>query len=330
MITGGAGFVGSHLVGACLEQGHEVHVVARAPERAERLRRFAGDIIQHDFDLRSEPDLRRCVREVAPEIIYHLAASPRRPADAAFTDARSYFGEDIQIVISLLSAAAQSSVPPSATICTGSLAEYGLAPRPYREDTREAPVTLYGAGMVAAAHLVAALQPRLPFPVATARLALVYGPGQSMDYFVPALVGRCLAGARFLVRRPDDRRDLIHVDDVVAALTQMASRPLPGAAVVNIATGIAPTMREVARQVVEATGADPGLVTFGRNSPEDGAPDLRGSPDRAARLLGWRARISLTDGIRRLVAWHREHVDRPGDRPTIPCWTETRGMGATR
>ena len=86
-------------------------------------------------------------------------------------------------------------------IRAGSLAEYGLAPLPTREEAREEPVTVYGASLVAATHFVGALQSRLPFSVATARLALVYGPSQSIDYLVPLLITRCLAGKNSIVNR---------------------------------------------------------------------------------------------------------------------------------
>ena len=89
-------------------------------------------------------------------------------------------------------------------------------------------MTAYGAGVVAATHLTAALQPRLPFRISTARLALVYGPAQSTDYLIPYLIQRCLDGLPSVVRRPDDRRDLIHVDDVVDGLLRLAEVELPG------------------------------------------------------------------------------------------------------
>ena len=197
--------------------------------------------------------------------------------------------------------------PPDRIIRTGSLAEYGLAPLPYREDAREAPVTVYGAGLVAATQYVGALQSRLPFSVATARLALVYGPSQSVDYLLPALITRCLAGEVSIVRRPTDRRDLIFVEDAVGLCSAWLQRRCRRPRVVNISSGVAPMMREVAQLVIEQTGAAPDLIEYKYGGPPSGAADLRGSPELAQRLLGWQARTALAEGLERTVNWYRTH-----------------------
>ena len=307
LITGAAGFVGSHLASACLKAGHQVHAVVRPGSSDERLRCLGDRIVHHLFDLRSEMELKSCLAEVVPNLIFHLAGSPRRAQQPRLGDARENIGEDLDCLIALLGAAADTHHPPDRIIRTGSLAEYGLAPLPYREDAREAPVTVYGAGLVAATHFVGALQSRLPFCVATARLALVYGPSQSVDYLLPALITRCLAGEVSIVRRPSDRRDLIFVEDAVAALLRMTAAPLPPAAVINISSGVAPTMREVAQLVIEQTGAEPDLIEYEHGSPPSGVADLRGSPERAHGLLGWQTRIALAEGLEQTVSWYRTH-----------------------
>jgi UDP-glucose 4-epimerase len=307
LITGGAGFVGSHLAEACAKAEHQVHVFVRPGSSDERLRDFAERVAIHRIDLRADADVRQCLAEISPDIIYHLAASPRRVPDNALADARGYIDEDLACLISLLGAAGSLRHPPAKFIRAGSLAEYGDAPQPYREEMREAPVTAYGAGMVAATHYVGALQRRLPFPVSTARLGLVYGPAQSTEYLLPLLVKQCLAGEHTAIRRPRDRRDLVFVGDAVMALIRMATAQLRPAEILNICTGVAPTMREIAGLVLDATGADAGLIEFG-DGPVSGAADLRGAPERAVALIGWRARVSLPEGIARTVAWYRDEA----------------------
>ncbi|WP_203423945.1 NAD(P)-dependent oxidoreductase [Sinorhizobium sp. BG8] len=321
LITGGAGFIGSHLVGACLAAGDEVHVIARKETGGERLRQYGDAFVLHSFDLVSELDLKRCIAEVEPERIFHLAARPRRKPDADLGDVKDGFREQFQALLGLLAAAAQARRPPRIVIRTGSLAEYGVAPAPYLEDGREQPVNAYGAELTAAAHLVAGLQSRMPFPVVTARLALVYGAWQSTEYFLPWLIRQCLAGKPSLVRHPEDRRDLLYVDDVVEGLVRLSMAPFPVPPLINIATGIAPPMRDLARLVLKLTGADPRLITYDESGQSSGIPDFRASPELARKTLNWVASTPFEEGLVGTVDWYRararsEETGEPAASPT--------------
>lgn len=315
LITGGTGFIGSHLAAACLDAGDEVHLLVRPGSSGHRLRRLTGRLVRHEVDMSADGNLRRVLNDVQPEVLYHLAVTPRRRETPDLADVRAGIEEDLNLLIALLSAAACSCRPPSVMVRAGSLAEYGLAPLPYRESVREQPVTAYGAGLVAGTHYVTAVRARLPFPVVTARLALVYGPTQCSDFLVPRLIERCLAGQQTLVKRPADRRDLMYVSDAVDALRMIARSNLKGGTILNVATGIAPSMRHVARLVVRKTGVDSGLVTFGEDFEPSGVPDLRGATYEMLQRTGWRARVLIAEGIARTVAWYR--AQRPDFEPVL-------------
>ncbi|HEV7322478.1 MAG TPA: NAD(P)-dependent oxidoreductase [Ensifer sp.] len=304
LITGAAGFIGSHMTRAGVDAGHEVHVVVRPGTEDSRLDADDGAFIRHNFDLQSEDAMRRCLADVSPEIVFHLAARPRRREEAELNDAKAGIREHLNALLGLLGAASAARHPPRKIIRTGSLAEYGVAQAPYEEDSREIPVNAYGAELTAATHVIGGLQSRLPFPVITARLALVFGPRQSTQFMIPNLIERCLAGQRCMIHHPSDRRDLLYVDDVVEALFRVADAPTT-TRLVNIATGIAPSMREVAKLIVEHTGADPELIEFGAATSTGGIPDFRASPARVKDLFGWSARVPLTEGLARTIAWHR-------------------------
>ncbi len=311
VITGGAGFVGSHLARAAIEAGHDVHLIIRQASSDERLVPLEGRFSRHTLDLRSEWELHNCLGQLSPDYIYHLAACPRRLQSSAFDDVRDGISDHLIGLTSLLAVAAHLPRPPKKLIRTGSLAEYGEAPAPYLETEREAPVNAYGAELTAATHLVRALQRRLPFPVITARLALIYGDQQSTDYLVPRLITRCLKGETTMVAHPEDRRDLLHVDDVVVPLMQLMNAQTPGGTLVNIATGYAPTMRSVAEMIVRLTGCNPDLITFGGSEQTSGIVDFRADTRMAKKLLSWSATIGLDEGMERTVASYRDHLIPP-------------------
>lgn len=299
LITGGAGFIGAALARAHLADGDAVHLLVRpgGPSRPERIPE--GAVVER-VPLDQVEALEECLARSQPTVIYHLASGTGRDPTPPHPVERETLSQDLINLFALLAATAEMRAPPRTLIRAGSLAEYGDGAMPSREDQREAPLTVYTAAMTAGAHYARMLQPHLSFPVVTARFALTYGPGQSLDYMVPWLIDRCLAGETSHIRRPTSRRDMIYVDDVVRGLRCMANAALDPGTILNISTGLAPTVREIADQVVQATRCDPALVRYdAAQEPNFRVDALWGVPDRARDLLGWQAEVSLAEGIRR-------------------------------
>jgi len=296
LITGGAGFIGSHLAASHLDSGDEVHLIVRPDgiSSAERLRHGA---IVHMVDLNDLAQVRACFDRASPTILYHLASATGRDPSIPDPDKWPAMTRDLDHLLIILAAAA-GSPGLRVMVRAGSLAEYGNQPTPSPETRREQPRTVYTAAMVAGAHYCAMLQPRLGFPVLTARFALTYGPGQSEEFLLPALLRRCLSGETTIIHQPDNRRDMVFIDDIIAGLRAMARSDLPGGTIINLSSGQARKVRDIVKLVLRVTGTPADRVPMEADEP----PDLRiatvcGAPDLAALNLGWRARTSLEDGI---------------------------------
>lgn len=306
LITGGAGFIGSKVAAAHAAAGDEVHVIVR-PRGLIRSSRMAANVIVAHLHLDDVETLSTYVEQARPTIIYHLASDTGRGTGGLNPlDSQIVMG-DLRNFLTLLKAARAAT--PRILVRAGSLAEYGNGVTPSRESQREQPLSAYTAAMVAGAHVARALQPTLPFAVLTARLALTYGEGQSDAFLIPRLIQRCLAGEPCDVEHPSRRRDLIHVDDVVDGLRALARSDLPGGSIVNLCSGIAPTMENVARRIAALADADPALIRYGDDTEsETGITTVLGSPDLASALMGWSARIALDEGLARTVASARQPV----------------------
>lgn len=296
LVTGGTGFVGRRLVRRLLRGGETVHTLARSS------RSIAG-ATHHAADLGDADRVSAILREVEPHVVVHLAARTRPAAGAAPAREMHAALEDARNATLIADLASRCDRPPSLLLRAGSVAEYGSANgrRALNERDAERPRTPYGVGQLAATRALAALA--LPFPVVNARLGLVYGPGQDEGFLVPRLVAACLAGRPTHVRSPESRRDLVHVDDVVRALVAIVDRAPRDLPVVNVTCGRSPTMREVAGLVIDATGCDPDLVTFGKPAPDAHLCD----PGLARRRLGWRAATTIERGIADMVDAVRGH-----------------------
>lgn len=298
LITGGAGFIGSHLARRCVADGHDVHLLLRPSSDVSRITDLLSRVHVHRVCLSDRPAIQHCLAAIEPARIFHLAYGTGQRHDTAIASARALSGatEDL---LTLVEATAILPVPPRAFIRVGSIAEYGDVQPPFREDQRECPRTGYAAAITACTHHAGAIAEGLPFPLVTARLALVYGPGQASDFLVPSLVESLAAGKPVTLRRPLDRRDLIHVYDAVDALCRLATTPPAGGSIVNIGSGRSVGVGELAEWIAGHLDVDPSLI---RRSPQADPVTLQLSVDRMHALLGRTAMISLEAGIGSLWA----------------------------
>ena len=171
---------------------------------------------------------------------------------------------------------------------------YGDVPLPYRENG-----SALGASDYARAKLEGERAVGEVVPTTVLRLGVVYGPGQSPTMFIPQLVATLRRGEMFAMTQGTQTRDFVFVDDVAEAITSaLAAAP---AAVVNIASGEEIMVRDAARAIARAIGADEMLLGIGQ------LPLRRGEVMRyvldvslAARVLDWRSRTSLEAGAARL------------------------------
>lgn len=300
LIIGGAGFIGARLARACLRRGDRVTILCRAQTSLWRLAELEREIEVERADLTAADRVAAALARHAPEEIYHLALKTRRPARDDFSDVTEGLHQDVFGMTNVVAAAARLKTPPRTFVRTGTIAEYGEIVPPFVETRREAPTGSYGASSLACTQFLTMMGPRLPFASATARLALTYGPDQNPDFLIPGLIAACLRRQPMTIRNPDYRRDLIHVDDVVDALLRMAARPDLQGTLLDIASGTAPSVREIAALVTDITGAGADVLRFapqGRSAPHE----IRASGDRARALLDWQPEIGLREGLERLI-----------------------------
>lgn len=302
LVTGGAGFVGSHLVRRLLEDGARVTVLAQPGAPVAALAAVADRIAIVEADLTDAGALARALGPLSPAVVVHLAAwtaGRGRPGDPEAW--RLSLRVNLEGTLNLLLALAPRAAALSRIVRTGGMEEYGDGPVPFREDQRERAVSPYSAGQVAATQVAHALAAQWGLPLVTVRPSLVYGPGQDESFFLPSLVRACVENRDFPMTSGAQTADFVFVDDVVEALLAAATRDGLAGEIVNAGSGREIALRDLAERVVALSGTRAKLLLGARPGRSGESARRFTDSSKAARLLGWTARTALDEGLRRLI-----------------------------
>jgi UDP-glucose 4-epimerase len=295
LVTGGAGFIGSHLVDALLADGREVTVVDDLSSGLERNVPVGADL--RTIDIVDRAALHDAIAGAQPSAIFHLAA--QASVVASVEDPVRDCAVNVEGTLNVLDAAARLRVPVVFTSTGGAL--YGDdAPMPTTEERIPAPLSPYGASKWAAEAYVNTWSLAGAIPHAVCRLGNVYGPRQSPhgEAGVVAIFSHHLhiGKAPKLYGHGAPTRDYVYVGDVVRALLAASGHR----GTYNVATGVETDVRTVWEGLQAAAGVEIGPQLADLRPGELQRSCLDAS--RATRELGWRAEVPIAEGLARTYA----------------------------
>ena len=313
LVTGAAGFIGSHLCEALLAAGHDVAGVDNFDPfyaRATKERNLAG-LRGHKGFLFSEGDV---VRDPLPlegvEAIVHLAARPG--VQPSLENPTSYMETNVTATTRLLDLARREGI--TRFVFGSSSSVYGdSTPPPFAEDAvADAPISPYAASKRAGELVCRVFAHLYATRIACLRFFTVYGPRQRPDLAIHRFTARISAGQPIQMRGDgSSERDYTYVSDVVdgiqAALAWTAQAGRNGAEpwrVFNLGGGGRVRLDRLIALIGSAAGREP-VIERGPDQPGDvslTAADL----SRSERELGYRPKVGIEEGIQRFVAWYKE------------------------
>jgi UDP-glucose 4-epimerase len=294
VVTGGAGFIGSHLVDALVARGDEVHVLDNLATGSRDV--VNADAAFHEGDIRSEAAA--LFGEARPELVFHLAAQ----ADVGTSVERPDYDADVNVVGTVRVLEAARACGAQLVFSSTGGAIYGECDGPADEDAPRRPISPYGMAKLCAEEYLAGWNRLHGTGHVALRFANVYGPRQaaSLEGGVVAIFLERLArgDGGSIFGDGGQTRDFVYVGDVVWALLAAAGHD---GGVFNIGTGVETSVNDLHAACRRAAGVDA--------QPEHAAArpgDVLRSvidPARAQRELGWRAETSLDDGLAQTWVW---------------------------
>ena len=332
IVTGGAGFIGSELVRQLAARGEPVVIVDNL---VNGKRENVADVLSSEVtflekDIRDLDALRPYLRRA--RAVYHLACLGVRHSVHS-----PYENHEVNATgtLSLLAAAREADVPRFVYVSSSEV--YGgvrWAPtirwEQMTEDHPAFPCTVYGGSKLAGECYARAYFRTYGYPTVVVRPFNTYGPrshheGDSGEV-IPKFLLRCLAGRPLVVFGDGTQsRDFTYVTDTAVGILLAGEHPLAIGETINVGSGSEVTISELAQRVAVAAGRPDAVVEHDRPRPGDVAR-LCADLSRARTLLGYEPRVSLEDGLQRLLQWYRDQHLTPEqllEKEVVHNWAPT-------
>ncbi len=297
LVTGAGGFLGSHLARSLAESG--AIVFAGAHRESPLLSELGCHVLIGNMS--DEEESRKIIAESKPEIIFNAASLVNTTRDFAVLD--EVIAGTYGIAHNMLRASVSCGV--GSFIQFGSIDEYGFGPTPFKESQREEPYSPYSLGKTMATHEALAYGRSHPMKIAVVRPAATFGPGQGSKMLIPNVIAAAMRGEDFDMNPGEQLRDFIFVDDLIDGVLAVGASEKSSGGIFNLGSNVKTMVKDVVNMINGAMG-NPITINFG--AQEYRKPDFMEfwmDSSKAEKILGWKARTSLEEGIEKTVEWFK-------------------------
>ncbi len=305
LVTGAAGFIGSHVVRQLIRNGHSVYIIVKKETSLHRLADCLGGINVRRADLADAAAVGEIVSEARPDCAIHSAwyAVPGRFWNAP--EHRDY------VAISLSLARILASSGCMRLVGIGTCLEYDYDNGYLSESlTPLKPRLIYAISKDATRSALQAFCRGTSMSFAWTRIFYVYGPEEQEAHMVPSVVLTLMTGTVAKCTEGLQVRDYLYVEDVASAIVAIAQSTFEGE--VNVGSGEPVTVRTIVQFLGETLGR-PDLLAFGAIKPNpDDPPSMVADVRRLRNEIGWRPSLSLEEGLHRTVQWWKERLGAEG------------------
>lgn len=305
LVTGGCGFIGSHLTDRLIEKGHEVSIIDNlSTGKIENLNSSAGF---YNCDIRDTAGMRRAFEQEKPEVVFHLAAqiNVRKSEENPFFDTDVNINGSINVIKNFLNVEGRKKIIFASTggVIYG---ETDILPTPETEEPF--PLCPYGISKLAVEKYLVYFSHFYKLGFAALRFGNVYGPRQNAyaEAGVIAIFSTNILEKKTPVIFGDGEqtRDFIYIDDVLDANITMMENDITG--IFNVGTGKETSVNRIFSCVKEVSGQNVSKTHAGPRKGEIKRSCI--SSEKISRMTGWRPAVEIEAGIRKTFDWFKSSL----------------------
>lgn len=302
LITGATGFIGTHLVRRLANLGAEVLALSRTqskmPGKVDGVKFRRASLL--DFD-----ELSCSIEKFKPQKIVHLASLVN--LERSYRVAQKCIRVNIEGTLHLLEALRKIPFDIFTYVSTTEI--YGTGKIPFQEEQKECPPSPYAVTKLSGEQFCQLYGKAFGYPVCILRLSSCYGPGQAPERLIPSIILSCLKAKPIRINSGNQKRDFLYVEDAVEGILQSLVRKTAVGQLINIGARKSYRFVDIAKKIKKLTGSNSAIIL--RQVPDRPAEASHWKCDstKAEKLLGWKERCPLEDGLLKTISWFGSHLN---------------------
>ncbi len=300
LVTGGAGFIGSHLVRRLLSDGYSVSVLLKDTTDTVRIKDLLPQLKIIIDDMSDMGRLKKILGEIKPYGIFHCAASNIKSGASAPEDdlIKANIGGTMHLIRAL------EDVDYKFFINSGSYLEYGTKQKPFRESDSCEPVEIYALTKLAATLYCQSVARSNGKPIVTFRIFSPYGPEMEKGRLVYEVVRRARENSEILLTKPETSRDFIFIDDIVDLYIEAMDKAfsLKGE-IFNLGSGKAITLGDLVERAKRIIVSDSPVTWGGAKDVAYDSGCQEANMDKTYSAFKWRPKHDIDAGIKSIADW---------------------------